>query len=164
MTQCLFDTNPWPEPILNYCQLEPHKQVSMKCSSKHNNFHLRKRIRKCGLQNVDPFVQVKMFKNKKIKILTGLAQGYSNFIVEVDPTLGLRSCHKHGTSPRTFWYSTSISLVMRLISSGRPNFSNSWTPFQLEFTVWEPKGPKPRRNKKALKVKDHCHFFTKFNL
>ena len=53
----LFGTKPLPEPMLNYCQLDPYQQTLVKIEwIKIQNFNSQKCIWKCRLPNGDNFL------------------------------------------------------------------------------------------------------------
>ena len=54
---CLFGAKPLSEQILAYCQLGPWEHVSVKSTSKYDNFHWRKWLWKCPMQNVGQYVK-----------------------------------------------------------------------------------------------------------
>ena len=56
----LFGAQPLSEPMLDYCQLDPCEHKSVKFKSKYNNFHWRKCISECFLQNVGCLVSASM--------------------------------------------------------------------------------------------------------
>ena len=56
MACCLLAAKPLSEPMMNYCQLAPKEQTSVKFHLKFKLFHSKKRIWKCCLKNVSHFV------------------------------------------------------------------------------------------------------------
>ena len=56
MPCCLFGAKPLTEPILNYCQLHPWEQTSVKFDWQYKTFHSRKCIWICHLWNGGHFV------------------------------------------------------------------------------------------------------------
>ena len=59
----LLGAMPFSEPMLNYCQLNPWQQTSVKFESKYHNFHSSKLLSKCCLQNGSHFVSAAMYSN-----------------------------------------------------------------------------------------------------
>ena len=57
---CLFSTEPLPETILTYCQLDPKEQTSLNFKSKCNDFNSRKFYWKYYFQNGGHFVSASM--------------------------------------------------------------------------------------------------------
>ena len=47
----LIGAKPLSEPMLDYCQLDPHEHISVKIWSKYNNFHWPKCTWNCRLRN-----------------------------------------------------------------------------------------------------------------
>ena len=58
----LSGAKPLPEPMLNYCQLDPREYILMKFYLKVRCFHSRKCISKYRPQNGGHFVQASMRK------------------------------------------------------------------------------------------------------
>ena len=56
MAYLLFLASLLPEPVMNYCRIDPKEWMSVKSQSKYNKFHSRKFIWKCCLQNGGHFV------------------------------------------------------------------------------------------------------------
>ena len=56
----LFGAKPLSEPMLDYCKLDTCEHISTKFLSKYNNFHRRKRIWKCRLENGGHVVSASM--------------------------------------------------------------------------------------------------------
>ena len=48
------------EPMLDYCQFDPYKHISVKFEAKYNSFHCRKCISKCSLDDGSLFVSASM--------------------------------------------------------------------------------------------------------
>ena len=62
----LAGAKPLSEPMLEYCQLGPYKQNSVKFLSKFRHFHSRKCIWKCRLRNGSHFVSASMCLDSKV--------------------------------------------------------------------------------------------------
>ena len=54
MACCLFSTKPLSEPVLQYCQLDPKENISVKFYSKFKSFYSRKCTWKCRLPKWRP--------------------------------------------------------------------------------------------------------------
>ena len=48
----LFDTKPVPEPMMNYYQLDPRGQTSIKFEPKYSKYSLKEIHLKCHLQDI----------------------------------------------------------------------------------------------------------------
>ena len=44
---CHLGAKPLPDPIITYSKMDPSEEPIVKFESSHNNFHPRRRIRKC---------------------------------------------------------------------------------------------------------------------
>ena len=56
----LCGTKPLSEPMLDYCKLDPWEHISVKFWSKYNNFHWRKCIWRCRLEDGGHLVSASM--------------------------------------------------------------------------------------------------------
>ena len=84
MTHRLFGAKPLSEPMLAHCQLDHWEQILVKFKSKWNNFHTRKLIWKCRLQNggrfcLDPNVLIHnvLVIQKRILKRVSLHEGFT---------------------------------------------------------------------------------------
>ena len=60
MACCLFSTKPLSKPMLDYCQWDNWEHISMKFESKCDDFHTRKGVWKCCLEDGGHFVSASM--------------------------------------------------------------------------------------------------------
>ena len=77
---CRLDgAKPLSKPMLEYCQLDPKEQTSMKFQSEFKHFHSRKCTSKCRLQNGVHFVSASMSYDTRRRLRIGGADTSSYF-------------------------------------------------------------------------------------